>query len=275
MRGRGAVPHQVRPLRCSAMMSWGKQTLNHARATRGTGLPENAVLVGPFCRASSYVHCVSAFSYVQHCGSASSYMQHCGSASSSVHHCGSASSYVQHCVSASSYIQHCGSASSYVQHCGSASSSVQHCGSASSYVHHWCELIFDLLSPTRFLAYGSADKAMHIETETAIPEGVDEKDVVAVINNFENSIAYLIPGAEATFLATGNEVGAFRTFFHSIPGQSSSCVHQVGDPTAASVAQGRVPYEYMHNKYAYPLPPPKKKSPPVGVALEPLSTPRT
>ena len=62
------------------------------------------------------------------------------------------------------------------------------------------------------------------------------EEVVAVLHDYENSIAYLIPGAEAkaTYMATGNEVGAFRTFFHTIPGWSM----RVFTPAV----QGRVPY---------------------------------
>jgi len=59
---------------------------------------------------------------------------------------------------------------------------------------------------------------IHIDKSYPLPAGTDPTAVVTVINDWQNSVKYLAPGADAMFSSTGADVGAFRSFLHVLPG---------------------------------------------------------
>ena len=48
---------------------------------------------------------------------------------------------------------------------------------------------------------------IHIDKSYPLPHGTDPKAVVAILNDWQNSITYLAPGADAMFATTGGDVG--------------------------------------------------------------------
>ena len=48
---------------------------------------------------------------------------------------------------------------------------------------------------------------IHVDKSYPLPDGTDPKAVVAILNDWQNSITYLAPGADGMFATTGGDVG--------------------------------------------------------------------